>query len=71
MKEEEVFKKRQNKIDQGEVNELKEFLASKSEPQMNKNLITNAEFNKDMKKKFDMYRHRMIMEAEAKVEAEA
>ena len=38
---------------------------------MHKNLITNADFNKDVKRKFDNYRQRMIAEAETVSQAEA
>ena len=45
--------------------EIREYLATKTEPTETKNLIVNAEFNKEVKKKHDLIRARLKAEADA------
>ena len=65
------MRKRQLKKDQAEIRELKEHLATKTETYQHKNLIVNADFNKEVKKKIDLYRARLKAEAETIAEQEA
>ena len=52
------------------MTEMREYLATKTEPTQEKNLIVNAEFNKEVKKKHDLIRARINAQAAAKAEAE-
>ena len=52
------------------MTEMREYLATKTEPTQDKNLIVNAEFNKEVKKKHDLIRARINAQAAAIAEAE-
>ena len=59
------------KHEQAELNEMREYLATKIEPHVNKNLIVNAEFNNTIKRKLDLIRARLKSEADARAAEEA
>lgn len=54
-----MIRKKQQKLEEQEIEEVREALATKSDQAMEKSLLKNAEFNLSVRRQFNRYKRQM------------